>query len=88
MIGGTLRLLVLPIMLCVAFFLIADMDSPRRGVIRVLPQNLLSLAQVYEWRIDPPRVFIGSMGFLLARESSQCGESPRPVVLAGKGGWD
>jgi hypothetical protein len=36
---------VLPVVLAVAFFLIADIDSPRRGVIRVLPQNLISLYQ-------------------------------------------
>lgn len=41
----TLLASVLPIVLAVAFFLIADIDSPRRGVIRVLPQNLISLAQ-------------------------------------------
>ncbi len=35
---------VLPLVLSVALFLIADIDSPRRGVIRVLPQNLMSLA--------------------------------------------
>ena len=35
---------VLPFLLAVAFFLIADIDSPRRGVIRVRPQNLLSLS--------------------------------------------
>jgi hypothetical protein len=28
----------------VSFFLIADMDSPRGGVIRVTPQNLISLS--------------------------------------------
>jgi len=28
-----------------AFFLIADIDSPRYGVIRVAPQNLMSLSQ-------------------------------------------
>jgi hypothetical protein len=28
----------------VSFFLIADMDSPRSGVIRVAPQNLISLS--------------------------------------------
>jgi hypothetical protein len=28
-----------------AFFAIADIDSPRRGIIRVQPQNLISLAQ-------------------------------------------
>jgi hypothetical protein len=36
---------LLPLIIAIAFFLIADMDSPRRGVIRVIPQNLLSLAQ-------------------------------------------
>jgi hypothetical protein len=41
---GTFRLMFLPLILCVAFFLIADIDSPRKGVIRVLPQNLVSLA--------------------------------------------
>jgi hypothetical protein len=35
---------VLPFILSIAFFLIADIDSPRKGVIRVSPQNLLSLA--------------------------------------------
>lgn len=38
-------LLILPVVLSIAFFLIADIESPRRGVIRVLPQNLISLAQ-------------------------------------------
>ena len=37
--------LVLPLVVSISFFLIADLDSPRRGVIRVNPQNLLSLAQ-------------------------------------------
>jgi len=36
---------VLPFVVSVAFFLIADIDSPRRGVIHVLPQNLKSLSQ-------------------------------------------
>lgn len=35
---------VLPLVVSVAFFLIADLDSPRHGVIHVKPQNLLSLA--------------------------------------------
>lgn len=35
---------VLPFILSIAFFLIADIDSPRNGVIRVSPQNLLSLS--------------------------------------------
>ena len=43
--GGPVRFLVLPIILSVAFFLIADIDSPRQGVIRVIPQNLVGLAQ-------------------------------------------
>ena len=33
-------LMVLPFVVAVAFFLIADIDSPRGGVIRVHPQNL------------------------------------------------
>ena len=33
-------LMVLPLVVAVAFFLIADIDSPRRGTIRVHPQNL------------------------------------------------
>ena len=42
---GFIRLLILPVVLSIAFFLISDIDSPRRGAIRVLPQNLISLAQ-------------------------------------------
>jgi hypothetical protein len=38
-------LLVLPVVLSVAFLLIADIDSPRGGLILVTPQNMLSLAQ-------------------------------------------
>jgi len=37
--------LVLPVIVSIAFFLIADIDSPRAGVIRVLPQNLIALSQ-------------------------------------------
>jgi hypothetical protein len=37
-------LLILPLVVGIALFLIADIDSPRGGVIRVIPQNLLSLA--------------------------------------------
>jgi hypothetical protein len=37
--------LVLPLVVSIAFFLIADIDSPRGGVIRVLPRNLTSLVQ-------------------------------------------
>jgi len=38
-------LLVLPLVVAIAFFLISDIDSPRRGLIHVKPQNLLSLSQ-------------------------------------------
>jgi hypothetical protein len=37
--------LVLPLIVSIAFFLIADIDSPRAGVIRVSPQNLMALSQ-------------------------------------------
>jgi hypothetical protein len=37
------KLCILPLVVAVSFFLIADIDSPRRGVIRVHAQNLLSL---------------------------------------------
>jgi len=37
--------LILPIALSISFFLIADIDSPRGGLIRVHPQNLESLAE-------------------------------------------
>jgi hypothetical protein len=40
-----LLFLVLPIALSVSLFLIADIDSPRSGLIRVHPQNLESLAE-------------------------------------------
>lgn len=39
-----LLLLVLPLLVSVSFVLVADIDSPRGGVIRVHPQNLKSLA--------------------------------------------
>lgn len=35
---------VLPLIVAIALFLIADIDSPRRGVIRVAPQNLISFS--------------------------------------------
>jgi len=41
------RFFVLPLVVSISFFLIADIDSPRRGVIRVKPQNLLSLSQSF-----------------------------------------
>jgi len=38
-------LMVLPLVVAVSFFLIADIDAPRRGVIHVAPQNLQSLVE-------------------------------------------
>jgi len=38
-------LFVLPLVVSISFFLIADIDSPRTGLIQVRPQNLISLAQ-------------------------------------------
>jgi hypothetical protein len=38
-------LLILPVVLSISLFLIADIDSPRRGLVRVQPLNLESLAQ-------------------------------------------
>jgi hypothetical protein len=40
---GGFRLLVLPLIVSISFFLIAEIDSPGGGVIRVHPQNLESL---------------------------------------------
>ena len=38
-------LFVLPVVVSIAFLLIADIDTPRKGFIRVVPQNLVSLSQ-------------------------------------------
>ena len=40
---GFVQFVVLPLTTATAFFLIADMDSPRGGLVRVVPQNLMSL---------------------------------------------
>lgn len=37
-------LLIMPLFVAIAFAFIADIDSPRGGMIRVVPQNLISLA--------------------------------------------
>jgi hypothetical protein len=42
---GALALMVVPLVASVAFFLIADIDSPLGGVIRVTPNNLMAVAQ-------------------------------------------
>jgi hypothetical protein len=36
---------VLPLVVSISFFLISDIDSPRRGFIHVTPQNLIALSQ-------------------------------------------
>jgi len=43
--NSTHLFLVLPLALSIAFLLISDLDSPRGGIIRIVPQNLASLAQ-------------------------------------------
>src|SRR6516165_7623733 len=47
---GLLVLLVVPVVASIAFFLIADIDSPRGGVIRVIPHNLIAVAQLINAR--------------------------------------
>jgi hypothetical protein len=42
--SATHLFLILPLALSVSFLLISDLDSPRGGIIRVLPENLSSLA--------------------------------------------
>jgi hypothetical protein len=43
--SGARLLPVLPLVISIAFMLIADIDSPHLGIIRVRPQNLISLAE-------------------------------------------
>ncbi len=43
--SGRKLLFILPFGASVAFMLIADLDAPRHGIIRVLPQNLISLEE-------------------------------------------
>ena len=38
-------LVVLPIVISIAFMFVADIDTPRHGIVRVSPQNLTSLAE-------------------------------------------
>lgn len=42
---GALPILISALTLSIAFFLISDIDSPREGVIRILPQNLITLSE-------------------------------------------
>jgi hypothetical protein len=39
-----IRPIILPVIVSIAFYMIADIDSPRSGTVLVVPQNLLSLA--------------------------------------------
>jgi hypothetical protein len=48
--GNDIRFVILPVIVAVSFFLIADLDSPRGGVIRVIPQNLASLTALLHAR--------------------------------------
>ena len=41
---GGILFSILPVVVGVAFFLIADIDAPRHGIIKVSPQNLISLS--------------------------------------------
>jgi hypothetical protein len=42
---GVVLSVVLPLAVSISFFLIADIDSPRGGVIRIQPQNLYAFAE-------------------------------------------
>ena len=42
--AGSLLMHILPVLISIAFMFIADIDTPRSGMIRVEPQNLISLA--------------------------------------------
>ena len=42
--GRPLLFLVIPIVVSICFYLISDIESPRQGIIRVSPQNLISLS--------------------------------------------
>jgi len=42
---GEIFLFILPVVVSVSFFLIADLDSPHGGIIRVHPQNLQATAE-------------------------------------------
>ena len=45
--GKARRFFILPLIVSISFFLIADLDAPRGGVIRVSPQNLMSLLPTF-----------------------------------------
>ena len=45
--AGRILISILPLIVSSAFFLIADIDSPRGGVIHVHPENLVSVAESF-----------------------------------------
>ena len=52
--NNTFLFMIFPLAVAVSFFLIADIDSPRGGIIRVHPQNLTSLSQSLHARATAP----------------------------------
>ncbi len=44
-VGGVSGYMILPVLVAISFFLIADLDSPHGGFIRVAPDNLIATAQ-------------------------------------------
>ena len=50
--AGSRLLPILPLLVAIALMFIADIDAPRHGIIRVKPQNLMSLAE----SLDPNRI--------------------------------
>jgi hypothetical protein len=49
---GTHLFLVFPLALSISFLLISDLDAPRGGVIRIMPNNLISLARATDSVVD------------------------------------
>jgi hypothetical protein len=56
--GNISLFMIFPMMIAIAFFLIADIDSPRGGVIRIDPRNLIDLKQ----NIAPQQAILYSIG--------------------------
>jgi hypothetical protein len=48
--GRPMIFLVLPFVISTAFYLIAEIDSPRNGLLHVVPENLVSLSQSLQTR--------------------------------------
>ena len=46
-------LIILPVLVALAFLLIDDIDTPRHGLIKVAPKNLISLFEVPEYSVGP-----------------------------------